>query len=177
MDDNIQNKIYLLLENQHYLLITSTHAAFSINYFCDLCLKSVNNRICHRDCPYTCLHCYSKPPCSRAEDLIYCPFCNRNFYGSVCYANHKDVKNNICHRFKTCRECCVSYFNFNDEKDTHTCGKRYCKKCREEKPVSHDCFIPVAIIPAEKEEEEGPNGKERRKLDPYLYFVILRLSN
>lgn len=74
-DDTIK-KIHLLFEDDHYILVTNIHGAFSINYYCDYCLKSSKDKITHTDCPYTCTQCYRKPPCSD---------CNRSFYGVTCF--------------------------------------------------------------------------------------------
>lgn len=81
-------KIYLLLEDEHYLLITSIHAAFSLQYYCDQCLKTHNRNACYRYCPYTCLQCYQKPPCDMRLNKIPCGDCNRFFFGIECFKKH-----------------------------------------------------------------------------------------
>lgn len=167
-EDEIK-KIYLLLEDEHYLLITSTHAAFSVNYFCDLCLKASRDRICHRDCPYTCLQCYSRPPCKRIEQgMIYCCDCNRNFYGRNCYLKH--CAEGICLKYKTCKECCLSYYNRDETIDRHVCGESYCVKCKCVKPTTHDCYIPCASIHLEENEEEDSCGNLVKKVGPIFVF-------
>lgn len=105
-DDSIR-KIYLLLENRHFVLITSIHSAFSVYYYCDQCLKSANTKFCHRDCPYTCMQCYSKPPCFKTENKLYCNNCNRSFYGLHCYSKHNT--NRVCEKYKVCTLCFSPY--------------------------------------------------------------------
>lgn len=60
-------KLFLLLEDEHYLLVINIHAAFSVNYYCDDCLKSSVSALTHKNCPYTCRHCFEKPPCATVE--------------------------------------------------------------------------------------------------------------
>lgn len=181
-DDTIQ-KIYLLLENEHYLLITSIHAAFSINFYCDQCLKSSNMKICHRDCPFTCLQCYSKPPCPKTENKLYCNNCNRTFYGLQCFSKHIWKKNvhsiSVCDKYKVCPKCFVSYIISNTKDDaepSHICGKFYCTLCRCERDRFHHHFIPPLKTSSEQEEEvnveNGENRRKRKKSDSIIFVFF-----
>lgn len=170
-DDSIP-KIYLLLENHHYLLITSLHAAFSVNYYCDQCLKASNMKICHRDCPYTCRQCYSKPPCFATENKLFCNKCNRTFYGIHCFSKH--ISSHVCEKFKVCSKCFTPYFVVlkNNSRRTHVCGVKYCMMCRCDRPVQHNCFIPPIEIRDDQNEDEGEGEGENKKKRKQILFVF-----
>lgn len=160
-----RKKIFLLLEDSHYLLVTNLHAAFSVNYYCDQCLRASYDSLSHKDCPYTCNKCYSKPPCQTTEKM-YCNQCNRSFYGYNCYRKH--IESGVCNRLKVCPKCIVSY-RFN-KKRKHVCGIKYCSTCRQERATSHNCFIPPVYQDSEdedenKETESKTNSNKKKKKD------------
>lgn len=174
-DDSIK-KIYLLLENQHYLLITSIHAAFSVNFYCDQCLKSSNMKMCHRDCPYTCSQCYSKPPCYITENKLYCNKCNRTFYGIHCFSKHINAR--VCDKFKVCSKCFIYYFVKNRNEKSHVCGMKYCLVCKCDRKISHDCFIPpIEMIDDRIESENGSENNKKRKQILFVFYDFETVQN
>lgn len=46
----------------------------------------------------------------------------------------------VCLKVRICVKCLVTYGY--DKKKPHTCGIKYCRICRTDKPVRHECFIP-----------------------------------
>lgn len=144
LKNNSIQKIYLLFEDEHYSLITNIHGAFSLNYFCDYCLSSAKNKLMHKDCPYTCYQCFSKPPhYEPSHKILFCETCNRMFYGDECFACH--IKNKVCNTFRVCDKCLKSY-RLKSKHDKHECDERYCSYCRSVKKTGHDCFIPKISI-------------------------------
>lgn len=99
-------KIYLLLENNHYLLVKTVTGAFSLRYFCEDCLTGYGQARLHAKCPYTCPCCYNKPPCRKVSKEKDCSDGNRKFRGDTCYIKHKAK---TCNSYKVCNNCLAGY--------------------------------------------------------------------
>lgn len=130
--------INLLLDNGHYSVIKSLTAVFASSYFCSYCAEPYATRLGHRNCPFKCNRCYDSPPCERTVDL-QCSDCNRVFVNSLCFQKH--IKNKVCLKIRICLTCTKSYSY--DKKKKHICGIKYCYLCKSEKPIRHECYIPI----------------------------------
>lgn len=141
--------INLLLDNDHYVLIKSLTAVFSSAYFCAYCAEPYTSRLQHKKCPFKCDRCFNSPPCERAVDLK-CDNCNREFLNANCFNHH--IKTHICLQVRICGECLVTYSY--DKKKSHTCGTKYCRICQCDKPIRHECYIPIVKPKKHKEKKQ-----------------------
>lgn len=74
---------------------------------------------------------------SEIDAIIKCSSCKREFANAACFQNH--IIHSVCARFKMCLNCCTTYtVKKNSE---HICGLKYCKICRDDMPIRHDCYI------------------------------------
>lgn len=129
--------INLLLDNGHYNVIKSLTAVFSANYFCSYCAEPYTTKFQHKKCPFKCDRCFKSPPCEKAI-VLRCDDCNREFVNAECFDHH--IKTYVCLKVRICVKCLVTYSY--DKKKPHACGIKYCRICRTDKPVRHECFIP-----------------------------------
>lgn len=129
-------KIYLLLENQHYLLIKKLKGIFELRYYCEGCLKRYTNQHYHKNCPYTCPCCYVKTPCKPDRVEKPCTECNRSFRSVVCFNNHLKT---TCNKYRICGECYAPYaVRLNQP---HTCGEKFCNICNGMRDINHLCYM------------------------------------
>lgn len=147
---NAEKKIRLLLEDNHYVLIKSTTAAFGLSYYCEPCNRGHNDPLRHRNCPYKCPCCYTTPPCMKQAQNIMCDACNRGFRSALCFDNH--LNSNVCSNVKICGTCYRGY-KMNARKP-HTCDSKYCRICCKDQPIRHECYMPVTAV------KESSGGKE-----------------
>lgn len=97
----------LLFQSNHFNFIKSRTGAFSKRYFCSYCHAGYNSRTSHRNCIYTCNFCFSSPPChlinGGVEEQTPCGDCNRSFFNTSCFTQHK--ANGVCSQHKFCNLC------------------------------------------------------------------------
>ncbi|KAK5637791.1 hypothetical protein RI129_000027 [Pyrocoelia pectoralis] len=128
----------LILEDEHYNVITSLTSAFTCSYYCD-------KRIIMK-CQYQCPCCHEKPPCSIQNAKIVCKDCNRDFHGQECFQNHKDT--DLCKKLRRCLKCLKTF----EVKGKHRCGYSRCPTCKNEKPIGHHCYMAVNKAPRDTAE-------------------------
>lgn len=142
----------LILEDNHYNVITSLTSAFTTGYFCKLCRTRTNDKYRHRNCRYKCPSCHQSPPCNKMQALIKCAECNRDFHGDECFRNHSAE---LCKNLKKCLTCLYSVWV--DHKKQHRCGFKYCNTGRVEKPIRHFCFMKKkAVVDRRRKPDSGP---------------------
>lgn len=148
-------QIYLHKRKNHFNLITNIKAFYRKNYFCYRC-KEGYDRVHRCSKKKLCPCCYSDCgyETKGVKDLlIYCPDCNRNFYGQKCYNFHKDK--GTCDTIKNCKFCnSFIYKKTKEEKEKekkkqypkawafeHKCYHYVCPNCKEYVNPSHRCYI------------------------------------
>lgn len=92
-----------------------------------------------------CNKCFQSTPCVNVV-LIKCDSCKREFFNATCLQNH--ILHKICERIKLCQVCCQTYTV--KKNSIHTCGLKYCKVCKEDRPIRHECHIAItrrSLIP------------------------------
>ncbi|XP_031355210.1 uncharacterized protein LOC116179552 [Photinus pyralis] len=144
----------LLMENEHYNVITSLTSAFSCSYFCESCRVRMSERKAHKNCKYICPCCHNNPPCNKDVVNIKCAECNRDFRGQDCYRYHKDQ--NLCSQVRRCRTCLATVWK---NKKPHKCGFKLCVTCNAERPIRHLCYM-------------AKNSPNKKKLDKDFVFVF-----
>ncbi|KAK4882043.1 hypothetical protein RN001_005362 [Aquatica leii] len=144
----------LILENNHYNVITNVCSAFSTMYFCDLCRARTNNKRAHKNCKYICPACHSSPPCNMVEETVVCTSCHRDFRGQDCYEEHKK---SLCIQLKRCQTCFSSFWV--DKRKPHICGYKHCASCKIDKPIRHHCFMTKKPV-------------NKKKMDANFVFVF-----
>lgn len=118
-----KKRINLLLENNHYVMILTTPAAFGFGYYCEPCNSGFSDALRHRTCPYKCPCCYAKPPCAKRTQNIMCNECNRGFRSTSCFNSH--IKSKLCSKIKICGKCYRGYKV--DKRSHHSCDTKYCR--------------------------------------------------
>lgn len=90
--DERELRIYLLMEDNHFDVITSMTGFMAVNYYCHVCKKGYGKKGRHR-CPYNCPACKSVSNDCDESNLIDCNSCNMTFYGEKCFDRHLEVDN------------------------------------------------------------------------------------
>jgi len=114
-------RINLLYDDQHYLVITNLTAAMAKRYVSPACKKGCE-RGAQNKCDASCDACSAISPCIQDSDSIPCGECNRNFRNATCFENHKQLKisgKTVCEVKKRFRECGVM------KGRDHECNKRF----------------------------------------------------
>lgn len=139
-----ENYIYtinLLLDDFHYCVILKATAVFASAYFCSHCSVAYTTKFGHKRCPVKCNYCFTFPSCVKVVDTK-CSDCNRVFPSTECF--HKHLIRNVCDTYKLCIHCCTIYNNKKTK--SHICGVSYCRICKDEMPIRHQCYMPVTKI-------------------------------
>lgn len=136
--DGFKHTINILFDENHYSLILSPTAVFATAYFCKYCCIGYTSKLGHSRCRVRCNKCFQSPPCEN-NALINCSSCNREFANASCFQNHKN--NKICDMIKVCQTCCTSYIV--KKRSEHVCGDKYCKTCKTEMPIRHECYMAI----------------------------------
>ncbi|XP_031342123.1 uncharacterized protein LOC116170010 [Photinus pyralis] len=144
----------LIMENEHYNVITSLTSAFTCEYFCELCRVRMSKRQHHKDCKYICPCCHTSPPCNKDAPNIKCEVCNRDFRGLECFRHHKDQE--LCAKVRRCRTCLVTVWK---EKKPHKCGIKKCVTCQADRPIRHLCYM-------------AKNTPDKKKMNKDFVFVF-----
>ena len=154
-----EKQIFLLMHDGHFDVITSMPGFFDKNYFCLECEKGYSTEdYIHHPCNSTkCNACYQMK-CHDYDLLkhiekpeLFCPGCNRHFYGQTCRDNHLNRKanghivgpdeRNVCHTHKKCSVCLQLYTSSSLEHSKH-CGLQYCYNCKKEvNMLQHRCYL------------------------------------
>lgn len=87
-------RVYLLMNDNHFDVITSMTGFMATNYDCHVCKKGYAKRGKHR-CPYNCPACLSVTTDCDESNLIECNECNMTFYGDKFIDILKETKNII----------------------------------------------------------------------------------
>ena len=138
-----QSKVLHLYYHQgHYDYISSITGFFGCSYYCEFCDVAYQNRESH-SCLHNCKACFTIGKCMSFETSKQCKDCNRFFYGSECFHNHKIVvgkqKKSICQLVKSCLKCGGQY---KVRKALHVCkGMKKCRYCQKITILSHRCHI------------------------------------
>ncbi|XP_031348773.1 uncharacterized protein LOC116174886 [Photinus pyralis] len=133
----MNKKINLLYDDNHFNVITSLTAAFACSYYCEPCHTPFDHKNNHR-CEVTCAACQQTPACSPDGDIkINCEKCKRVFRGKTCFENHK--VHNICSQISRCENCFAIYRNTRN----HICGEVFCKTCNCHVERDHLCYMPI----------------------------------
>jgi len=136
--DEYKYTINLLLDENHYSLVINPTAAFATAYFCGYCCIGYSNKFGHKRCRVKCNKCFQSPPCQNVV-AMKCTLCRREFPNATCFHNH--MLHNICARYHACPICGTVYVVKKNSQ--HQCGFKYCKICKEDMPIRHECFIAV----------------------------------
>ncbi len=167
-----EEKLLVLIKTgEHFNACNSLKAFFNKNYYCLKCEKGFdhNDRHHHSCRGKKCFACHqSSCPDFKASDgekaTVPCPQCGRKFFGTMCFALHKDYqsedgkkaiakkKNSVCHTVKKCQECGKSLTPW-EISHKHVCGYSECPSCKVYLNLhQHQCYI------------QNPNElKEKRK--------------
>ena len=136
--DEYKYTIHILLDENHYSLILTPTAAFATAYFCGYCCIGYSTKFGHKRCRVKCNKCFQSPPCQNIIDMK-CSQCKREFLNATCFHNH--MLHKICEKFHACEFCGTVYLVKKNSE--HKCGFKYCKICKEEMPIRHECYIAV----------------------------------
>lgn len=142
--------IMLLLDNNHFDVLTSLAACYKRSYWCYTCMKGYDQCTAHR-CSATCQSSY-RSDCERDRDQkIYCGDCHQTFYEQTCYDTHKleSGVERLQQRQPTCGKkfiyvrcrCLVSPIKRGPD-NLHICGESVCN--HRHAPVlatEHKCFM------------------------------------
>lgn len=151
-DEYNKKRINLIYENNHFNVILSLTAAFSYQYFCEVCHKGFTNRTHHKVCPVLCPCCLNRPKCFNNETNLQCQKCRRYFRGNKCYLNHLIVdKSNksICDKLQNCK-ICFATIDKSNERNKHLCGKKFCQVCMCLRAIRHNCYMPLDFMKKRK---------------------------
>lgn len=157
--DNAPKKIVLLKVENHFHGLRSIPALLNRSYYSDYCEKGYNEEThSHHNCMgQNCSACYRKnKTCPNFAVFktaeVYCPDCNRYFYGQNCFEAHKQCHKgkSVCSQVKKCGECCKEYKV--SKKKKHVCYQHTCPNCKEKKDINHRCYIQPY------EEQENKSG-------------------
>lgn len=148
--------IYLLLDRNHFDLITNPRGFLGSSFFCDDCKKAFRRREDHR-CDGVCGSCY------RANDICVntkpqkCDECLRYFRNDGCFAAHKQIRpkrqKSYCQDVFVCKRCNVFVSLLRRKTSAvHTCGEIHCRVCKGYFPQkSHQCFVQKLDPPTVKD--------------------------
>ena len=137
--------------NGHYDGLRSIPALMNRSYYCRHCDRSYNveNASNHNCKGQNCSACYHQNKtclnfATWAKPTMYCPDCNRMFFGQDCLQAHKTKgkkrgDHSICERWKKCPLCWAEYQT--NPKKPHKCYHATCRNCGEFADVAHRCYI------------------------------------
>ena len=139
-------EIFLLLENNHFDLITTPSGYFCSTSYCSFCDAPFSIKEKHL-CNGKCHLCYRNKEDCPADDRRACLSCRRIFSNDSCFAIHKNVRKNMktyCEELRICEECgaFVNLRNRKDSNNLHRCGEMYCRTCSDfVMQAGHQCFL------------------------------------
>jgi G:T-mismatch repair DNA endonuclease (very short patch repair protein) len=143
INDPIENRINLVLYENHFAVIRSLTAAFGCSYYCQGCNKPYEHRGIHT-CVSSCSFCHHSSQCIKTNIIIKCTDCNRTFYNRECYERHiatvLTADKTVCNVFQQCKNCFQTYKNYDGRKK-HICNEYFCKTCREHVQQNHKCYM------------------------------------
>ena len=137
-----EKRIYLLLHDNHYEVITSMPAFFARKKYCHTCKKGYDHSINHL-CPEAC-KCCRFPNCPNVQ-TTFCTDCNRTFKSQACYDRHKqsiDNEKSVCDSLASCKLCSRTVKRSQLQPNKHQCGKTKCPICgRWVNIKDHKCYM------------------------------------
>ena len=93
--DERELRVYLLMTDNHFNVITSMTGFMATDYYCHVCKKGYAKKGKHR-CPYNYPACLQVTTDCDIFDFIECFECNMTFYGEKCFDRHfQEMKNMI----------------------------------------------------------------------------------
>ena len=137
--------IYLLLDRDHFDLITSPSGFFRNSYFCDTCNKPFEDKTDHR-CGGVCRQCNRFREECEDTQRQKCSECLRTFNNPTCFDLHLRTRKNgniPCNEIFVCKKCkvFVNLQNRKQKKPKHHCGEKYCRVCGDFFQSGHQCYI------------------------------------
>lgn len=169
--DHLTATIFLLHSDTHYDLILNIFGAAKAKFFCSYCNCGYKNIEDHK-CAQICSRCFVAPRCDENEAIVECNECKRQFYGPVCFENHKRPgsykagNKRLCEALYICPVCCKCV---NTTRGKHECGKNWCKICKSKHNYNDHCFIqPIECNFASSSRENGAQVREKKYL--YIFY-------
>ena len=132
-------KIYLILSNNHYNVISKLPAFLGSN----VRTWEANEKL-------KCEACKNPTKCSK-ENKIKCLTCGKVFYSQNCFDSH--IKNKKCIEHSYVCQKCFRFFKVKVRKpEDHACGEQYCTNCKVWYTNKHKCYM-------QKKDLKKPNDK------------------
>ena len=166
--------IALLLQDDHYSLITKIPAFLCHTDFCRKCNKACSvDHVCDRS---RCSHCKRYCDVNSPRQFIHCDRCNRDFISRHCFEFHskyfKRDALSTCQRWQACPVCRLDIRTINNNRygvdgRHHFCYKVWCKMCNSLADISnHFCCMKPAIL--------SSRGRKIRdnKVGFFLFFDV-----
>ena len=136
-------KIYLLLSNNHYNVISKLPAFIGSNA-----------RTWEANEKLKCEACKNPSKCNK-ENKIKCQTCGKVFYSQSCYDSH--IKNKKCIEHSYVCQICFRFFKVKVRKlEDHKCGERFCTNCKNWYIGEHKCYM--------------QNKKLKEPSEQYIFF-------
>ena len=139
-------EICLLLDNQHFDLVTNTRGFLMSRNFCATCEKPFSNKDQHL-CEGTFPSCYRSNDQCQVVAVHKCNDCLRDFRNDQCFQLHKTIRQkrgkSFCNEVFICKKC-KKFVSLLRRKNTavHVCGEIFCKVCQNfVKQADHMCSI------------------------------------
>ncbi len=133
------DKIYLLIDNNHYDVISKLPAFIGSNA-----------RTWEANEKLKCEACKNPTKCNK-ENKIKCQTCGKVFYSQNCFDSH--IKNKKCIEHSYVCQTCFRFFKVIVRKvEDHKCGEKYCSNCKDWRIGEHKCYMQKKDIkePSEK---------------------------
>ena len=150
-------KIFLLLRENHFDVLTSVPAFFSTRNFCVTCGKHYQSAFYQHPCNDVCKVCEQRE-CLKDDSNIKCNWCKVKCRNRNCLSYHQIMKCGLQQKCSTCGR--FMYRN-------HVCGGRYCINCKINVDKEHECFI---LTDAEKQKilNDKDNYKDKNNKKQFL---------
>ncbi|XP_055353927.1 uncharacterized protein LOC129599656 [Paramacrobiotus metropolitanus] len=145
-------EIFLLLDNEHFNLVTTATGFYCSPYFCNDCDRPYHHKERHR-CGGKCRLCYRAKSNCLVDNPVNCTDCHRRFLNQQCFDIHKRTRKNgktYCQTMFICQKCGVFVNLSTRGKDAkHQCGEFYCNTCYGYfLQANHCCYIKPLKAPA-----------------------------
>src|SRR3989442_1559255 len=132
-------KLYLLLDNNHYNVISKLPA-----------FLGSKARSWEAKEKLKCEACKNPTQCNK-ESKIKCQTCGKVFYSQSCFTSH--INNNKCinHSY-VCQKCFRCFKVKTRRREDHRCGEKFCSNCKEWYIDEHKCYMQIKKLkePSEK---------------------------
>jgi hypothetical protein len=154
-----EKKIFLYLKNQHYYMVKSLAAFYSVKNFCFRCYTPYSSKFSKHKCNDVCKRCQDKY-CKIGADVkkIKCEFCEVICRDETCYTSHLQK---VCGKIKKCSLC--GKFEIYG----HVCHGKWCRFCKKQVDHEHKCYI---LTESEKNVKTNP-------VHGYVFFDYESMQN